>query len=236
MFTLVCSMIFAGLGANAPACADETPYLCRCCRGADGCLTTQREPYLPQPGDLFFGWSGNFLAKAGYIAVRAGPPSHNGMIVRLPDGELAVLEATTTEPQYGDEPGVFLRPALFRLRTYQGPVWIRQLRCPLTPEESQCLTQFALEQVGKPFAKWRSILIAPFTRPTKGPLCARLTGPAPLNRDKWFCSELLITAGIIIGRFDACRVKPMSTDPRDMFLDRSLDLSRDWKKPLRLCW
>jgi hypothetical protein len=221
-------VLLAALGTPTFPNLCKMPYLESCCRG--------EELYDPQPGDLYFGWSGGMPQKAAYRLVLAGPPSHVGMFVRMPGGEMMVLEATTDEPDYGDKPGVFLRPALWRLQTYQGPVWIRKLRCPLTPEESADLTQFALCQVGKPFARWRSILISPFARPTKGPLCAAITGPASLNRDKWFCSELLMAASVVIHRADRCRIKPTGTTPRDMFLDRQLDLSCHWEKPASVCW
>lgn len=227
MFTLCCSLVLAGLGLGRSTHPCMVPYLERC--GSE-------ERYEPQPGDMYFGWSGSLPAKAAYLLVRAGPPSHNGIFVRMPNGEMMVLEATTTERPYGDRPGVFLRSAVWRLQTYRGPTWVRKVRCPLTLEESERLTCFALEQVGKPFSWRRSMLLAPFYSPVKGPLCRKLMGPPPLNRRDWFCSEMLMTAAILLGRVDPCAVKPSCTDPRDMILDRQLDLSCAWEKPARICW
>jgi hypothetical protein len=228
--------MFAGLGAERLPHLGMTPYLQRGCDPWDATAPLGGEPYEPQPGDIYFGWAGNVLSKSAYLLVRAGPPSHNGMFVRLPNGEMMVLEATTNERQYGDRPGVYLRPALWRLQTYQGPVWIRRLCDSLTPDESDRLTCFALDQVGKPFAFRRSVTLAPFFRPVKGRLGACLTGPAQLDRSDWFCSEMVTAAGILLGRLDACRVRPSCIDPRDMFLDRALDLSRGWHKPAQVCW
>ncbi len=228
MVAIYLSLALAGIGAPTFPNLCKLPYLDHGCHG--------EAPYEPQPGDLYFGWGGGLPQKAAYRLVLAGPPSHVGIFVRMPDGEMMVLEATTNEPEYGDKPGVFLRPALWRLQTYQGPLWIRKLRCPLAPEESADLTQFALCQCGKPFARWRSILISPFARPVKGPLCMKLTGPAPLNRDNWFCSEIIMVGCIIIHRVDHCRVKPTCIDPRDMFQDRQLDLSCSWEKPVGVQW
>jgi hypothetical protein len=236
VFILLCSLALASGSAGGGCYDGAIPYLCRCVRGPDGCCRPGREVYEPQPGDLYFGWDSNVVFKTGFILTRAGPPSHVGMMVRLPDGALAILEATTNERVYGEGPGVYLRPVLYRLRTYQGKTWVRKLRCPLTPAQSACLTAFALAQAGKPFARWRSILVPVVSLPCRTKLGQRLCGPAPADRDEWFCSQLLVTAATVIGLLDPCKVKPMCTDPQDMFVDRLLDLSPFWEKPLRLHW
>src|SRR5207244_12067150 len=91
-------------------------------------------------------------------------------------------------------------------------------------------------QVGKALAWCRAVPLAPFSSPVKGPLCRRLTGPPRIEHNRWFCSEMLMIAAVLLGRVDPCIVKPSCTDPRDMFLDRRLDLSCSWEKPARLCW
>src|SRR5262249_56526119 len=78
------------------------------------------------------------------------PPDHMGMVVAMPDGRAAILEAGAD-----CVPKVFLIDAVSRLQGYDGLIWIRRLRCPLTPEQSAALTDFALRQEGKRYALFR---------------------------------------------------------------------------------
>lgn len=72
--------------------------------------------------------------------------------------------------------------------------------------------------------------------PRRGPLCNALAGPARTEHRRWFCTEMLLAAGIGLGFVDPTRVKPMAAAPRDMFLDRWVDLSCHWESPRALHW
>jgi hypothetical protein len=212
------------------------PYYWRCSCDEDGVVHRVQERYEPQPGDYYFGWTGNFLVKSVYIIGKAGPPTHGGIVVVMPDGCPKILEATTVEREYRDRPGVFLRPVYHRLSTYDGPVWVRRLRCPLTAEQSQCLTDFALTQAGKKFPRPRAFWAPYVFSPNRGPLVNRLFGAPRMDRSRWFCTELMMTAAMACGILNPNCYTPAATFPRDMFLDELLDLSPWWDKPVRLHW
>lgn len=195
---------------------------------ADGMLRLE-ELYIPRPGDMIFFWSGGPLKKALYRLFFVGPPSHVGMVVLLPDGHPALLESTI-DTNYGIW-GVGLSDIPSRLAIYPGAIWVRRLRIPLTAEQSCCLTAFAVEQQGKPFAI-SHLLFPPLALPCNGPLLIKLGGHACLKRRCWFCSGLVAASAIAAGLLDGRVVRPGFTDPRDLFVDRFLDLSPTWEKPV----
>lgn len=189
----------------------------------------QAMPYVPREGDLVFFWSGGPFKKALYRMFFIGPPSHVGIVVRLPDGHPVLLESTL-DANYGIW-GVGLTEIRPRLHVYPGPVWVRRLRCPLTAEQSERLTAFALKQQGKPFAV-SHLLLPPLALPCNGPILSKLGCTACLNRKRWFCSGLVAASAIAAGLLDGHVVRPGFTDPRDLFVDRFLDLSSIWEKPV----
>ena len=119
-----------------------------------------------------------------------------------------------------------------RLRTHDGPIWVRRLRTPLSPEQSNRLTAFALAQTCKRFAVFRVALeVTPLH--AHGWLHSRLFGSSCVNRHYWFCSELAIAAMSVAGVIDPKVVKPNTIYPRDMFYDRPYDLKPYWEEPRR---
>jgi hypothetical protein len=184
-----------------------------------------REPYLPKPGDLVFYTSDRFRQRIFYSLAYTGKPYHVGIVVSLPDGRPAVLEAGPYDYIH-----VYLMDLLPRLQTHQGTIRIRRLRTPLTAEQSARLTAFALGQTGKRFAVLRIVLeITPFR--THGPIRSRLFGSARINRHSWFCSELVIASLAVAGVVDPTVMKPNTLYPRDLYSDRPFDLKPCWEEP-----
>jgi hypothetical protein len=166
-------------------------------------------------------------ARLVYTLARTGRPYHAGLVVNLPDGRPAILESAAYDYTH-----IYLMDVLPRLRSHSGAVWIRRVRTPLTPEESACLTAFALEQTAKHFARFRIMLEAtPFR--AHGTLHSHLFGSSRIDRDSWFCSELVVASLAAIGRVDPNVMKPNTIYPRDLFRDRPFDLRSCWEESRR---
>lgn len=206
------------------------------CRAAEPCgwlladsLTTDgpREPYFPQPGDIVLYDHKSLRSRFFYTLAHTGKPYHAGIVVNLPDGRPAILEAGPYDYTH-----VFLMDALPRMRTHKGTVWVRRLRVPLTPEQSARLTDFALHQTGKGFALFRIILeVTPFR--AHGSLHSRVFGSPKTERHGWFCSELVVAALAVAGLVDPHIVKPNTLYPRDLFRDCPFDWKPGWEEPCR---
>jgi hypothetical protein len=120
---------------------------------------------------------------------------------------------------------VYLLDLSGRLNTFQGRMWIRRLRCPLTAEQSARLTEFALEQEGKRYALWRFMQqITPFR--ARGMFRAKMFGKTDYHRRRWICSELVAAALACIGLVDPTAMPANIVYPRDLLDNRYYDLSR----------
>jgi hypothetical protein len=195
-----------------------------CCRpGVPNALATV---YVPQEGDLvlFDDRSPTWLKL--YHMVGSDVPDHSGIVFRLPDGRLALLESA---PDDGKLAGMYVRllHVLSRLHQFQGTIYVRQVRTPLNPEQSASLTEFALAQEGKRYAICRMLLQATPFRCRTG-WRAKLFAKTDLNRSSWLCSELVVAAGTAAGLFDPNVVHANNIYPRDMLYDDHYDLSQTW--------
>jgi hypothetical protein len=204
------------------------------CRAAESCgwllegtqaTAGPREPYFPQPGDIVLYAHHSLRSLFFYTLARTGKPYHVGIVVNLPDGRPAILEAGPYDYLH-----TYLMDALARMRTHTGTIWVRRLRVPLTPEQSARLTNFALHQTGKGFALFRIILeVTPFR--AHGSLHSRLFGSPKTERHGWFCSELVVAAMAVAGLVDPHVVKPNTIYPRDLFRDCPFDWKLRWEEP-----
>jgi hypothetical protein len=193
----------------------------------DGRVFVEPIPYEPHEGDLvlFDDHSKNW--RALYHFVGSDVPDHSGIVVKLPDGRPALLESG---PDDGKPCGlqVVILEAYSRLHQCTSTMYIRHLRCPLTPAQSQALTDFALAQSGKRYAVGRLLLQGTPCRCRCG-VRARLFGHTYMDRDAWLCSELVVAAGTAAGLFDphvhfANRIYPL-----DLFDERTYpDLIERW--------
>lgn len=220
-----------------PCCGEENfGFLYEPAYCLDHVLRGCPEPYTPQPGDIVMTTDELFFWKFTFWISFAGHPHHSGVVFAFPDGRLGLLEAgphDTIRCECLD-----LAP---HLRSYEkeGRIWVRQRRVPLTCEQSEALTAFALRQDKKWFALARlGGQLTPFR--SRGPIKTYFTRYHGERRTYW-CGELAMTACVEAGLLDPATTRPTATYPRDFFFDRSLnlynnthlDLSCGWLPPAR---
>jgi hypothetical protein len=164
-------------------------------------------------------------------------PHNSAIIVARPDGSLAVLEAGPNDTRW-----CRTLDMLPHLKEYadKGPVWIRRRKCPLTPEQSACLTEFAMRQDGKHFALIRlGGQLTPLR--SRGPLRTWVLGRPHGDRRGYYCAELVLESLVACGALDRRTTRPCATYPHDLFFDQSynpyisrhLPLADDWYPPAR---
>jgi len=225
------------LGAAAPkVCGQQCLY--QPAYEIDEELRVPAEPYEPQPGDIFLSTDNLFWAKAGHRLAFSGPPHHSGILFARPDGSMAVLEAGPFNGIWVE--AIDLDSDLGEHERRGEKVWIRRRRTPLTPEQSACLTQWAMAQDGKRFAVFRLLGQVTLFR-SRGPWRTEFLGGPHGERSSYFCSELVMESCVHVGLLDPKTTRPSATYPRDLFFDDSsnrflhehFSLKEGWYPPAR---
>jgi hypothetical protein len=189
-------------------------------------------PYQPQPGDIVFFDSSNAGWQVLYRLAFTGPPTHCGIVLRLPDGTLAILEAGA-----GSSLDVTVVPLGLHRDGYNG-IYVRRRKIPLTPQQSTLLTDFGLAACDKHVSALRfPIQLTPFRQ--RGPIRTWLIGKPQGLKSTYFCSELVVEACVAAGLLDPETCRPAATYPRDLFFDHScnwylnchLHPDQDWYPP-----
>ena len=237
MFGCISLLCVAGVLAGNPPEAACGSYLYEPSYCMDKLLHGNTKAYVPQPGDVMLATDKNFFWKITHDLAFAFEPHNSAIVVARCDGSLAILEAGPN-----DTLRIRMLDLLPHLAEYadKGPVWIRKRKCPLTPEQSACLTDFAHRQDGKRFAIGRlGVQLTPFR--DRGLFRTEFMGKPNLNRRSYFCSELVTNAGVAGGIMNAETTRPSATYPHDLFFDHShnpyinqhLPLVHDWEPPAR---
>jgi hypothetical protein len=209
--------------AQPPACSDGeiAGWLWPGCPSAGCC---QVVPYVPHEGDVVLMTDVNlFLTLTYRTASGYWHPRHSGLVVRRCDGSLSLLESG------GQRPYVTLFPVGYRFAehmtdTRNGVIWVRQIRRPLTPEESARLTCFAEAQIGKRFPRQIALAVLAFPR-----LAARLIDP---SHPTWYCSAIVAEGLVAAGLLPREAVGPV-VFPSDMYHDLGPSLACGWGPPIR---
>jgi hypothetical protein len=224
MNTLLCCLTgcLVALGAEP-----HGSYITSTTPGPDGKYLTFTERYVPQQGDIVLYNDHNPTWGFLYHYVGSDFPNHSGLVVKLSDGRPAVLESG---PDDGKTLGlhVFLLEASSRLEQYKiqwnGAIYIRRLRQPLTPEQSAALTDWAIQQAGKHYATLRLLLQGTPIRCRSG-LREQIFAKTYDNRERWLCCELAVAGLAHVGVLDPNVIKGNRTYPRDVLYDDHYDLS-----------
>jgi hypothetical protein len=187
--------------------------------------------YVPQPGDIVLVVSDHLVWKILFAIALTHEPYHVGIVVRMPDGTFGLLEAGPPDVSAY----VRISPLAERLASDPGRVYIRRRCVPLTAEQSDALTGFALRQDGKPYAYLRFLAQGtPFR--SRGPIRTHFMGKSRGEPCSYFCSELVMEALVSAGLVDPETARPRATTPSDIFYDES---TNPWiNKYLKLypCW
>lgn len=234
---LVAFGVAASAWGQAPAPPADGSYLHDAVYCLDYEFHGKTRAYLPQPGDIMLATDKNFFWKVTHDMAFAFEPHNSAIVVARPDGSLGILEAGPNDTLW-----INTVDMLPHLREYEakGPVWIRRRKTPLTKEENEQLTDFAVKQEGKRFALFRlGVLLTPFR--DRGPLRTYVMGKPNPNRCQYYCAELVVNAGVAAGVIDACTARPSATFPHDLFFDKSynlylsrhFNLSDGWDPPAR---
>jgi hypothetical protein len=241
MRRLLFSLLAGGfLLCTASARADDGSFLYQPAYELDDELRGPAATYCPQPGDIYFSTTCCWVAILGHRAAWCGPPHHSGIVFAKPDGSMGILEA-------GPFNTIWVRAmdldfALNKHTERDEKSWIRRRRTPLTPEQSECLTKWAMAQDGKRFAVFRILGQITIFR-SRGPLRTYFMGGPHGERSSYFCSELVMESLVHIGLVNPEDTRPAATYPRDLFFDDSVNpfmkehqnLSAGWYPPARWC-
>ena len=189
--------------------------------------------YVPAIGDIVFSTSDKPRTTFFYRVALVGLPSHVGIVVRMPDGKLGVFEAGG---------GGELRTRTTPLETRFGrkgdrAIWVRKPVNPLTADQELRLNEYAAASENKGYSKRRALELAwMFLNGTRGPIRTVFDGKPKGLRDDYVCSEAVTEALVYAGLIDSETARPSATAPRDLLLDRSLNLYIRRHPPLACGW
>jgi hypothetical protein len=221
MFTSLTAL----LALAGTALDSQSGYLFKISAGPDRSIRFQGERYQPQPGDILLFDDHNRISAKAYHTLGTGGPLHAGIVYRKPDGALASLEAGTDGVMK-----VFNHDLKTRLRGFDGTLLVRRLRKPITPEQSQQLAEFAAAQEGKPYALGRLALQTIPLR-LRTARYSRPFGRTVVDRDRWFCSEIVVAAAVVAGIWPLDAYPANMMYPRDLCYDEHFDLSPHHEPP-----
>ena len=194
-------------------------------------LCAEPAAYIPQAGDLVLVVSDDWTWQVLFAIALSHEPYHTGIVVRMPDGSFGLLEAGPPDISAH----VRICPLAERLASDPGRVYIRRRSTPLTAEQSDALTGFAIRQDGKPYAFLRFLAQGtPFR--SRGPFRTQFMGKSRGEPCDYFCSELVIESLVSAGLIDSETARPRATTPSDIFYDESHNPWINKHLKLNPCW
>ncbi len=224
--------------SDKPGLREKTKsLLLRWFRRPDGRFESRWAEHELSEGDMVFFQTKDTMWQSVFATFGSPGPTHVGLIVKTEDGELGLLQAL--DPHFkmkptprilrGVRPGeVCWTPDLVNyLREYDGRIFVRPFRGTLPADASRRLTAWAMRQVGKPYG-FHKLGLPPIGLPIQS---LHLGGPAQVDGDSWFCSELVASALVVTRHLSPWHVRPSRTDPEDLFTDRLLNLRSTWETP-----
>jgi hypothetical protein len=245
MNSLLLIALCTPFAAGADPIAETAGYLYQPAFCLDKELRGPARPYVPQAGDIIVESDDRLTWGIGHNLAKSGHPHHSFVVFRKPEGGFAIVEAGGSP----DSPKIVgvtdLLPLLQWEESKTGRkerrIWVRQRKVPLTPVQSQALTDFALEVQGKRFARFKMFVLMTPVR-AKGPLRTAWLGKPDYDKNRYFCAELAITALAKACIIDPEFARPGASFPHDLFwgesrnywVNRSVQQINDcWEPPAR---
>ena len=226
--------------SDKPGLRDKVKsLLLRWFRRPDGRWENQWAEHLLSEGDIVFFQTKDTTWQTVFAAFGSPGVTHIGLVVRQDDGELGLLHAL--DPHFKIKPSLRLRRGVTvgqvcwtpdvvdYLSEYDGRVFIRPYRSVFPANASRRLTEWAKRQVGKPYGVHK-LGLPPIGLPVQS--WFHLAGPAQVEDDSWFCSELIASALVVTRHLSPWHVRPVRTDPEDLFSDHWINLQPAWEPPL----
>ena len=193
-------------------------FLYRPAFAEDQIIRLPARPYDFQPGDIVLSADGSKFWLMMHKLALTSHPTHSMIVFAMPDGRPAILE--------GGPHDTFkcrLLEVVPHLASYEaeGRVWVRRRTCPLTPMQSARLTEFCLAVNCRDFSVRRlAVQLTPLR--TRGLVRTAFIGkPNGLDREAFYCSELVVEACVYAGLLDKSSARPSATFPRDLFFGDS---------------
>jgi hypothetical protein len=245
MNSLCALMILCAAAVQGDPCPGSFGVLYQPAFCLDKALREPVRPYVPQAGDIILESDDRLTWGIGHRLAKSGHPHHSMIVFCKPEGGFAILEAGGNP----DTPSKVSTADLFRILEWEEAktgrkerrIWIRQRKVPLTPEQSEALTNFALEVQGRRFARAKLLVLMTPIR-AKGPIRTAWLGKPNYDKNSYFCAEMVVTAMAATGIIDAEFARPGASFPHDLFMggsrnswvDRGLrSLNECWAPPAR---
>jgi hypothetical protein len=187
-------------------------------------------PYVPREGDLIFFDDRKEFWDYLYYLGQTSAPFHVGIVIKRPDGHLAVLESGPDDTLNVKILDVSERMHGFMHDFQCGNLQVRQCKEMLTPEQSKALTDFAVKNEGKKYAWMRLLMQGTYFR-KRGAWFTESYATTYLNRKSWLCCEIVVAAAHLVGLIDGKVVRAEITYPMDIVDDHRYDLSPNYTPP-----
>lgn len=182
--------------------------------------------YMPQPGDILLLSDPDPLFNVLYRFARTGKPGHSAIVVRMPDGQIGMLETG-----FGFTPFTRLLPLDYGINVYAGHIWVRRREIPLTPDQDRRLTDFAVMADGGKYNMKRFANQLTFFR-SRGPIITRFAGKPVGPGHDYTCVQIVMEALVYACLIDSRTARPGATHAQDLFYDRSRNPYIDRHPPI----
>ena len=167
------------------------------------------EAYVPQPGDIMLRLDSSVFWHVTHYMAGAFDPNGSGIVFarrRQPGRAGGGAERHDVGRHAGPA-------AAFEGIRRRGKAVDSQAVCPLTPEQSCRLTEFAMAQDGKASSPCRTRRAANAVFRSRGRSARYFIGKPKGDRASWFCSELVSEACVAAGLLDPERTRPFGHLP-----------------------